>query len=212
MGVGVQGLRMGCGGIGDDHESGVQVDMYFKEEEELTVPNSKDVSRKIENRSRHLVAQRLWVTLVTAASRTWWRQIPERSELKRDGEERNWGRGPESPHKEFKVKGKGCRFRDRLLGSPGSPPCSPPGRLGLLSRDPCLHPPVCLFRLHESGQEESLGTQPPELAGHAAAAESYITLRKFSESDSSQVKSLTFSTFAGSEGEAKGVQADAQVR
>lgn len=41
-------------------------------------------------------------------------------------------------------------------------------------------PPVGLFRLHESGQEGSLRTQPPELAGHAAAAESYITLRKFS--------------------------------
>ena len=35
------------------------------------------------------VAQKLRVTLVTTASRIWWRQTPERSELKREGEERN---------------------------------------------------------------------------------------------------------------------------
>lgn len=46
---------MGCGGAEDDHESGVQVDMYFKEEEELKVSNSTDVSRKIENQSQHLL-------------------------------------------------------------------------------------------------------------------------------------------------------------
>ena len=46
MGVGVQGLRMGCGGVGDDCESGVQVDMYFKEEEELTVSNSAYVVKE----------------------------------------------------------------------------------------------------------------------------------------------------------------------
>lgn len=44
--------RSGCP---HHHESGVQVDMYFKEEEELKVSNSADVSRKIENRSQHLL-------------------------------------------------------------------------------------------------------------------------------------------------------------
>ena len=46
VGVGVQGLRMGCGGVGDDCESAIQVDMYFKEEEELTVSNSAYVVKE----------------------------------------------------------------------------------------------------------------------------------------------------------------------
>lgn len=31
--VGMQGLRMGCEGAGDKRQSGVPVNMYFKEEE-----------------------------------------------------------------------------------------------------------------------------------------------------------------------------------
>lgn len=35
----MQGLRMGCEGAGDDRQSGVPVNMYFKEEEELKMSN-----------------------------------------------------------------------------------------------------------------------------------------------------------------------------
>lgn len=64
----MQGLRMGCEGQGMT-VSGVPVNMYFKEEEELKMSNSTDVSKE-DREIAAFVAQRLRVTLITAASRT----------------------------------------------------------------------------------------------------------------------------------------------
>lgn len=94
--------------------------------------------------------------------------MPERSEFKRDGEERNCSRGSENPTEEFLGQGEGLPAPGYTLqgarsGAPGCLPTMLPARLpGRSERRPCLRPRLPPLPLHMS-QEGPRGMQPPEL-------------------------------------------------